>query len=130
MSRSTRVLTSAALASSSLDLRLDLRQVGGELLLQKRGFFFDAGMAMVLLAPGFQGDEFLELVAPDDQGRQGRFALGGRRVACGLHGRAEVAQDGSVEHVGLGQAALGTGKGTHPGGIVHAGGDLGALEGA
>ena len=74
----------------------------------------------MLGAPGFQSDEFLELVTPGHQRRQGRFPFAGRGVARGLHDGSEGAEHRRVERVGLGQAALGTGKGTHAGGVVDA----------
>ena len=102
VSPSTRALISALAASSSWICASIFFQVGGELLLQQSGFFFDARVMVVFLAAGFQGNQLLALITAHDQGFQGRFALGRRSVALGLHGRAEVAQDGSSEHIGFG----------------------------
>ena len=111
-----------------LDLRLDLLQVGGELLLQQGRFSFDARMVVVLGAARLQNDAFLELVAADDQGFQRRFALAGRGVAGGLQGRAKGAEHGGIQGVGFRQTALGAGEGTDPGGVGYAHGEGFGLE--
>ena len=100
-------------------------------LASRAASFLTAGCSWCSVAPGLQGHEVLELVAPGHEGtaRAASLSLGGVSLAGCIDG-PEGAQDRSVERVGLGQPALGTREGTHPGGVVHAGGLLGRLQGS